>query len=300
MKKINILKLSAIILLLIVSCETPDNAIYNVLDNTNYGAALRKIDTPDDGLSKNFNVFDLESTFEVIIEEQDEQNGKLLSKVDVYIAFTDVENDGANNKTELLAKTIPASSFTIGDKGLPTTHIIISFQEALDTLGMVNGDYSGGDKFPIRLELTLTDGRTFSTESTSDSLQQSYWASSFGYISKILCIPDTPITGDYLIKMHDSYDDGWQGSKIIATIDGVENYYFINSQYDAGSTPPYDNQNVTATIPVNATTLEWSFVAGDWPSEVSFEIYGPNSGEIIGAFGPSPDEGTLSLNLCKE
>lgn len=301
MKKMKIFNFAAILLLLIVSCTTPDNAIYTVLEDTTNGAALRQIDQNiEPPLSKNFNIFDLESTWEIIVEEQDEQYGKLLSKVDVYVSFVDVVNDGVNNKSEVKIKTIAASEFIETDKGLPSTHIIISFQEALDALNMVSGDYNGGDSFPIRLELTLTDGRTFSTESTSASLQQSYWSSAFSYNSQILCIPTSPVTGDYVIKMHDSYGDGWQGSKIIATIDGVDNFYFINSQYDTGSVAPYDNVTVTATIPAGTSTLEWSFVAGDWPSEVSFEIYGPNSGNIIGAFGPTPDEGTLSLNLCDE
>ena len=301
MKKLNIIKLSVILLVLVFSCKEPDNAIYNVLDNTSNGAALRQIDqSMDPPLSKNFNIFDLESTWEIIVEEQDEQYGELLSKVNVYVGFIDNANEGANNKTEVLLKTIEASEFDTSGNGLPSTHIALTFQDALTALGLAVGDYTGGDSFPIRLELVLTDGRTFSSESTSGSLQQSYWSSPFSYLSKILCVPSAPITGDYTIKMHDSYGDGWQGSKIIATVDGVENYYFINSQYDAGSTPPYDNQTVIASIPSDATTLEWSFVAGAWPSEVSFEIYGPNSGEVIGEFGPTPDEGILSLNLCKE
>lgn len=297
MKKIFLI---LIILSVFTGCKDPDNAIYQVFDNVEHGAALRK-KAQDPELSSNFNIFDLQSTWEVVVEEQDEEKGALLDKVNVYVSFVDKFNtDGVNNKAETLIKTIPASDFDTSDAGLPITHIIVSFEEALNALGIVAGEYNGGDEFPIRLELVLTDGRTFSADSSSDSLQQSYWSSPFAYISKILCLPDSPVTGDYVIKMHDSYGDGWQGSKIVITVDGVENEAFINSEYDAGSVPPYDNVTTTFTVPVGANTVTWSFVKGAYPSEVSFEIYGPNSGEVIGEFGPTPSEGTLSLNYCAE
>ncbi len=61
----------------------------------------------------------------------------------------------------------------------------------------------------MRLELVLTDGRSFSSSSTSGSLQGSYFSSPFSWGVPILC---QPVDGDYVIDMQDSYGDGWQTS----------------------------------------------------------------------------------------
>lgn len=300
MKKIYIIILTITVLF---SCEEPDNAIYDVFDNVENGAALRDISPQE--LTQYFNIFDTESTWEIIVEEQDEQYGDLLDKVNVYVSFIDKANDGANNKAEVLVKTIAKNEFTTSNSGLPTTHIVVSFQDALDTLSMVDGDYNGGDSFPIRLELVLTDGRTFSSESTSDSLQQSFWSSPFAYNSQILCFPPTPIDGNYHIKLHDSYGDGWQGSKITVTIDGVAQDYALPDLWTAGlggttGDAMYVFYETDIVVPAGTETLVWEFTAGDYPSEVSFEVYGPNSGQIIGEFGPTPAEGVFNLNYCNE
>ena len=91
--------------------------------------------------------------------------------------------------------------------------------------------------------------------------------------------------------MQDSWGDGWQGSEVICTIDGVATKVSLASG-SAGTD--------TITIPVGASTAVWSFSAGDWPSEVTFQIIGPNSGNVIGDFGPSPVAGPIALNLCDE
>ena len=288
MKKINIIII--ILLTVIFSCKEPDNTIYQVFDNVENGAVLRKIQQ-DPVLSKNFNIFDTQSTWELVVEQQDEQGGDLLSKVNVHISFVDKANNGANDIDEVMVKTIEASEFSISQNDLPITHIIVKFQDALDALNMQSTDYVGGDYFPIRLELVLTDGRTFSAESSSSSLQGSYWSSPFVYESQILCNPDTPITGDYLVNMQDSWGDGWNGAALKVTIDGVATDYTI----DSGSSSSH-----TINVPIGSSTLTWEFVSGAWDSEITFQIIGPNSGDVIGDFGPSPAEGPLGLNYCNE
>lgn len=299
MKKIiNKLLILAFAFSTVISCKDPDNAIYDVFDGVTYGAVLRTLDR----VSTNYNIFDLNSRFEIVIEEQDQEYGGLLDKVNVYVNYIDKTDDGAdNNKAEVLLKSIAASEFTTSANGLPTTTIAATFSEALAALGFTIGDgnYNGGDEFNFRLEVVLTDGRSFSADDASGSLQGSYFQSPYAYNVGILCIPDSPITGDYVINMQDSYGDGWQGSKIVCTIDGVEYYAFLLSQYEPGGAP-ISAGTATITVPAGASTVVWSFVAGDWPSEVSFQIIGPNSGNVIGDFGPSPVEGELALNLCNE
>jgi len=286
----------AFVLSLLSSCEEPDNVVYDVIKDVQYGAVIRTLDR----VSVNYNLFDLDSNFELKIETQDEQYGDLLDKVNVYVSYVDKADDGVdNNKAEILLKSLEKSVFTESANGLPSTSFSSTFGETLDALGLVAGQYFGGDNFIFRLELVLTDGRVFSANSSSANLQGSYFNSPFMYRANILCVPAVPFAGDYRVDMHDAYGDGWQGSHIVLSIDGVDQIIKMGNVYD-GDPGPFDNTTVTVNIPEGSTSAVWSFVAGSWPSEVTFEIWGPNSGQIIGAYGPSPVEGELALDLCNE
>jgi len=273
----------------VLSCEEPDNVVYNVFDNVEHGAALRTVER----VSMNYNIFDLDSKFEIIVEEQDQESGNLLSKVDVYVSYKDNTDDGAdNNKAEVLLVSVPASAFTKdAGSGLPRTTISSTFAESLSALGLSDGQYNGGDDFNFRLDLVLTNGETYSADSSSETLNQSYFSSPFAYRAGILCIPSSPVTGDYQLSMHDSYGDGWNGASVRMTVDGVSTDFTI---------PTGSEGTATMTVPADASTLMFEFISGDYDSEVSFEIYGPNSGNIIGSFGPTPIAGELALNLCNE
>ena len=92
--KIVVLLFSAV---LFTGCESDDKAIDQVFDGVSYGAILRTIDVT----GKSFNLTDLNSAFSVIVEEQDEEYGALLSEVDVYVS----KEDG----NEVMVNTIPAA-----------------------------------------------------------------------------------------------------------------------------------------------------------------------------------------------
>jgi len=303
MKKVKLILVASLLLLSLTKCKESDNIIYDVLDNKEYGAALRTLDLK----SNVFNMFDQQSEFSVVVEEQDEQYGDLLDKMNIYVSFIDKTDDGVdNNRAEEFLTSVPASAFTESSKGLPMTNFSATFESALNVLNLNEGEYFGGDTFKFRFEIVLSDGRTFSEESSSSTLQQSFFNSPFAYYVNIVCIPITPIPGDYILVMHDDYGDGWQGSKIIVTIDGTPTEYYLPNLWTDGGPDDqvgdaqYVDGVVTVTVPEGATELKWEFVAGDWPGEVSFEIYGPNSGNIIYADGPNPQEGELFLNYCNE
>jgi len=197
------------------SCSNdPNNAIYSVFDGVEYGAVLRTLDIT----SPTFDVVDLSSYFEVIIEEQDEDFGGLLSQVEVYI-----DADGAS---EALVKTIPASEFTTSSNGLPSTSIRITLQESLTALGLPSSGVACGDQMLIRLKVDLTDGRSFSVADGSGSLQGSYFQSPYQYAVDVVAnLPsDTLYTGQYLLETItpgifgvSDYADG------VYTIDAISN-----------------------------------------------------------------------------
>ena len=156
-KQINKIVVLLLSVVLFTGCESDDKAIDQVFDGVSYGAILRTIDVP----GKSFNLTDLNSAFSVIVEEQDEEYGALLSEVDICVS-----KDG----NEVMVNTVPANAFTTGDKGLPVATISVTLGETLTALGL-GTNYDVGDVFVIRLSLKLTDGREFSASSSSGSLQ---------------------------------------------------------------------------------------------------------------------------------
>ena len=285
--KIVVLLLSVIVF---SGCKVDDKPTDLVFEGLSYGAVLRKIDMP----GKSFNLTDLNSQFIIIVEEQDEEYGALLSEVDVYVS------GGATNADDVLIQTIPVSDFTIGDKGLPVTTISVSLGEVLTALGL-GSNYSVGDIFVIRFNLKLTDGREFSAASSSGSLQGTYFSSPFQYDVPILC---TPKPGDYVVDMQDSYGDGWQGDGIKVTLsggpaDGQVTYIDMISSYlpDAPECCTWTDSSQTLTVPEGTTGFTWEYTGDSFPGEVTFQIYAPD-GSLLGAYGPGQGPGTLPILNC--
>jgi hypothetical protein len=281
LNKIVLLLLSVVVL---SSCESDDKAIDQVFDGVSYGAVLRKIEI----VSGSYNLTDLNSAFTIIVEEQDEEYGALLSEVDVYVS-----RDG----NEAMAFSVPASAFTIGDKGLPVTTISVTLGQALTALGL-GSNYDVGDVYGIRLSLKLTDGREFSAASASGSLQGSYFASPFYYTVPILC---TPKPGDYVVDMQDSYGDGWQGDGIKVTFDGGPRdaevvYIDMLSSYAGGpGCCSWTSSTETLNVPVGTDGFAWEYMGDSYPGEVSFQIYAPD-GSLLGAFAGIGAGGLTVLN----
>ena len=200
LKQINKIVLLLLSVIVISSCESEDTSIDQVFDGVEYGAVLRNLGI----INQSFSLSDPSSFFGITVEEQDEEYGALLDVVNVYTTYTD-NNGNGNSQPEALVKTYAAGDFTIGDKGLPVTDIMVTLGEASTAVGVSN--YGVGDNYKMRLELVLTDGRSFSSSSTSGSLQGSYFSSPFSWGVPILC---QPVDGDYLIDMQDSFGDGWQ------------------------------------------------------------------------------------------
>jgi hypothetical protein len=268
----------------VFSCEDVDNTIYDVLDGVQRGAAIRTLEI----VSANYNVFDPGSTFEIVVEEQDDEFGGLLQSINVYASYVDA-SDASNSVAELQVQSIPVSEMTTSANGLPSTTVRYTLAEIAAVTG---ANYTGGSRFSYRLEAVLTDGRTFSEADVTGSLQGSFFSSPYVYNSSILCIPDNAIAGDYKIDMQDSYGDGWNGGAIEVNIDGVKSTVTISGAQGAANSE-------TITVPAGTSTLEFVYISGDWDSEVSFQIYGPNSGRVI-ANATSGVAGPISLNLCFE
>ncbi|APA64932.1 MAG: hypothetical protein ABJO28_01570 [Maribacter dokdonensis] len=270
--------------LLISSCDDGDKVIDTVFDETTRGAVLRTIEA--DGI---FDRFDTSTTYGFTFEEQDYEDGDLLEKVDLYISFEDnTEANGDSTVDEILIETFLPADFTDGEFGLPRASYETTLANALSQLGLVEGDFDGGDAIQFRLILTLTDGRTFTNDDSTGTITGSFFNAPYFYAPIIKCIPPAPVAGEYTIEMEDSYGDGWNGASIDVVIDGVETSYTLDSGA-AGSQ--------TFTVPEGTAEFTLAFSSGDWDGEITYEIIAP-TGELALSDGPTPAVGVQTLNIC--
>lgn len=288
MKKISVFLL-ALSTVFIVSCETDDKVVDQVLENYTVGAVLRTRNQEGNP----FNAFIPESVFTVTVEEQDAEFGDLLASVDLYASFTDNQDDpNDNSKAEILIATFDASDFSTSSRGLPELTFSTSLAESASLLG-VGTDYSGGDVFSYRFVVNLTDGTSWTNVNGNQNvLGGSYFSSPYKYDVVVACIPVGPVPGDYTLDMQDSFGDGWNGASVRVTVDGVATDYTVSAAQGASNTEVF-------TIPDTATTVTFEYVSGDWDSEVTYQLYAPN-GKLAFEDGPSPFIGdfTGSLSIC--
>ena len=272
-------------LALFIRCEDPDNAIYTVLEDYTNGAVLR---TKADPLNNfQFNSSEKDQEFYVRIEQQDEENGDLLDYVAVYLKLSSSVDGVSIPETE--AMRLEASDFSKNDNGLNEGVVRLDLNTALQRLGANDTQYNGGDAITVRLELVLTDGRTFSSDDATGSLQGSYFSSPYAYNAIIKCIPASPKAGTYVVDMQDSYGDGWNGGAIIVTIDGTA---LPPITIDSGS-----SGSGSFDVPAGASVLSVQYSSGSWDSEVTFQISRNN--ETIFTDGPNPAAGTdMVFSIC--
>lgn len=267
-------------LVLFTRCEDPDNAIYTVLEDYTNGAVLRTKSDPRNSFQ--FNRSEPDQAFFVKIEQQDEENGDLLERVDVYVTLN------GSSYAEARAASFERSAFTQNDNGLNEIEISLTLTQAIAAIGAASSDYSGGDSITVRLELVLTDGRTFSSGDATGSLQGSYFSSPYAYNAVIKCIPASPKAGTYNIAMQDSYGDGWNGGFINVVINGTALAPITIASGSSGTG--------SFVVPAGATSLEVNYSSGSWDSEVTFQI--TRNGENIYSDGPSPSTDVMVFSIC--
>jgi len=281
MKKIiNILFLFTLVFFM-NSCSDKDKTVDQILD-VESGAVLRTVEV----INATLNASEPSSEFAVLVEEQDNQDGALFKEVNLLVSIQDLTPDNGTTVAEKdFVKTIPASDFSTGPLNLPRGTISATFAEAVAAMGLSTTDYQPGDLFVFDLELVLTDGRKFDNTNAGSSITGGFFNSPFQYNSLIGC---SPLPGDYVIDMQDSYGDGWQSDRgIVADIDGEETDILLVS----GSSGSF-----TLTVPVGSESLTWNYTGDSFPGEVSFQVTGPG-GENLGSFS-EPTAGLLPILLC--
>ncbi len=211
-----LLKISVVLIAILTlqfCTEKEDSTINQVLDGVTSGGILRTIAETQ----KTFNFFSTASKWSVLVEAQDASSGQLLKEVRLYSKHT----KGTVTSAERIVKSFPASTFKVaGARNLPQGVIECSLAEVLTALTIPAGGYTAADKFTMRLEYVMTDGRTFSITSTSTPVTNGYFNSPFQYSVQFFCplVNAADFNGNYKVTA-----DAWEDYAIGATIPVVYN-----------------------------------------------------------------------------
>lgn len=162
-------------------CSESDATIDEVFEGTTSGAVLRTLSVN----TGTFNFDDPAEEWSITVEAQDEEDGGLLSEVEVYVSHY---RSGSMLGSEEFMKEIPASAFSTGDNGLPVGDINVSLTEVLNSLNLSEGDYANTDEFRIRLEYVMENGKTFTnTDAAGTILSSSFYRSPYLYSAQFFC-----------------------------------------------------------------------------------------------------------------
>jgi len=181
MKKfINIL--FGILAIILIQACSEELVVDDVLNNVTSGAVLRNL-----GESNNLDIQDPGSTYSIILEAQDAQNGALLSEVRVLAGFNE-DAKPVDSVDVSLFQTMPAAMFNETSpttNGLPVGTFSTTLTELLNHSGIAIGDVSPGQSFVIAFEIVLTDGRIFNIQNATGNITRtgrfSYFNSQFRY-----------------------------------------------------------------------------------------------------------------------
>ena len=197
----------------------------------------------------------------------------------------------------------PSSSATPNMYALGTSSIVIPAGKASGstTFTSVSANMPVGET--VSLVLNVNAGENNATAGT----QLTY--------NMIRPAPCVPKPGDYIVKMADSYGDGWQtndgngGDGLQVTIEdeagdtstievGMCNPY-VDSPYVCTESDGYGPVDATVTLPVGTQKMTWYF-PGDRYGEISFEVYAPDGTLLFRSGGPGDlGEGEFDVVNCQ-
>ncbi|WP_420604258.1 hypothetical protein [Flagellimonas sp.] len=173
--KIYVLLVMAI---LVASCETDDKVTITVQETVGSGAILRTLDStdPDDNP---VDMFDTAATLSFSLQEQDDQGGDLLDRVEITVSF--VDNNGTPD--ESVANAAIATINEFGEfEGLPSFDYSVTLADMLAATGISLTQLLPGDQFVLDMELFTTDGRSFKNSDTTGNVSGgSFFSSPYQY-----------------------------------------------------------------------------------------------------------------------
>lgn len=256
------------------SCSDETNELQTAAGpNGEIGAFARIIESSSD---KSINLLDpTGSSWNATIEFVDAEDGALVESYTLYATFRDntIDSDTAPNYSilnEVQVGSWSKDSFTAGDK-YPMLSFEVKATDLISALGLDIANAYGGDTFVLRGEIRLSDGRTFSSTNSGNSINSElFYNDAFSFTSPFVCF-NTPEPGDWTLEMTDLYGDGWNGGRITIAIDGEGQDYACDGDFTS----------VTINIPVGTEKLLFVYTAGSWEGENLYKFIDPNGNVVL-------------------
>jgi hypothetical protein len=181
----------------VVGCSDTDRPIDTLNEGTTRGTVLK---TVEDETSLEFNVG--VSNLVTIAAEVIDQRGQDFEKVDVFMSFIDNNpEDGDESRDEALFTTINQGDFDTSGE-FPKFNFQFTEVDINNLFDLTEDDYTGGDRFNVRLELVMNDGRIFTSTNANNVVTGGpFFRSPFQYNINVTCfIPEDYFVGDYLME----------------------------------------------------------------------------------------------------
>lgn len=199
MKKV-LSKLGIITLLVfVIGCSDTDRPIDDLLDGTTRGTVLRTV-AEETSLEFNVGVENLVTIAAQVID----QRGQDFEKVDVFISFrdnqTELDDPENNSVEEEFFASIPRSEFDTSGE-YPKLNLSLTGDDINNLLGLTDEDYTGGDRFNVRLALVMNDGRVFTSDNVNNVVAGgAFFRSPFQYNITVTCPVGDLYIGGYTIE----------------------------------------------------------------------------------------------------
>lgn len=259
-----------ITLIIFGACEeeqhvTDNHTIVATLSNSN---TINELPISDDDA-----VFS--STLEVTTAPE---NGKTIEKIDLFVAFNDITNEGTDNSTEnVLVESISSSVILnkINDGFRPEFDYMLSKKDMIATAGISDSDVDGGDTFLITFSVILNNGISHSHTITST----------------IVCPPTSGSGLETLtLLLEDEFNDGWDGASIDLVIDGESTNYTINGGEHG--------KRFEVNIPSDYESVELIYNPGSYETEHRFYLFTLDGVVLAKVDGNKPIPDAQVINFC--
>jgi hypothetical protein len=239
----------------------------------------------------------------------DNINGQTMIQFSKTSATLPTPSEGASFEVSVLVTTVSDVDREIDIEIVPQTDpdktSASPDQYTISNLVIPAGSYSGTITISSNFDAIPEEGSTFLTLKLTGLAGAS--TTIYNGILEVELFRKCPIVaGDYTFRLVDVYGDGWQGSHLTVTIDGVSQEIALTSYWDTDQSyygPEFYDFTYTVTVPEGTKTLTFSYTAGDYPEETYYEIYSPNDILIYADGNPNdyvdpPVEGEISWNPC--
>lgn len=200
--------------LLTSNCSSDDKTVDIVISGITKGSYLRTLSFAQADLD----ITNLSSTFNVVLEQQDEEDGNLLDYVAVSARFVDNTLEGTDHSSnEFFVTNYNRDAFEIGPLDLPRLSINLSLSQLLEATGISQSQISCKDQFIVQLEVFLTDGRSFTVGSGEPCVVafETFFSSPYRYLVNLVVPMDPDLfTGTYVAQTVKPLDQGENVSDI--------------------------------------------------------------------------------------